>query len=125
MDNITLFSIKVHVYCNNTKLQLIYADVESSPEPNEDPLSTEDPSDPTPVDADDNEQVEVEPPTAAEIVQAGVQRGDLSDEGISVGREEIDEVEEQLVQQHVRATAITIVPILQINLCRKAHKCSE
>ena len=36
------------------------------------------------------------------MVQAGLQRGDLSDENISVDRREIDEVEEQLVQQHVR-----------------------
>ena len=85
---------------NNTKLQLIYADLESSPEPTEDPVSREDlilTNDPTPMDADDDtddEQMEVEPPTAEEIVQAGLQRGDLSDESISVDRWEIDEVEE-------------------------------
>ena len=42
---------------NNTKLQLIYADLESSSEPNEDPISTEDPiltNYPTPMDADDD-----------------------------------------------------------------------
>ena len=71
----------MHIYCkyNNTKLQLIYADLESTPEPNEDPVSREDPiliNDPTPMVAEDDtddEQVEVEPPTAEEIVQAGLQ----------------------------------------------------
>ena len=44
----------MNIYCNynNTKLQLIYADVESSPKPSEDPVSTKDPNDPTPMDAD-------------------------------------------------------------------------
>ena len=89
----------INLYC--ITITQSYADLESSPEPNEDPVSTEDP---IPMDADDqdDEQAEVEPPTAAEIVQAGLQRGDLSDENISVDRREIDEVEEQLVQQHVR-----------------------
>ena len=61
---------------NNTKLQLIYADLESSPEPNEDPVSREYPiltNDPTLMDADDDTDVEVESPTAEEIVQAGLQ----------------------------------------------------
>ena len=109
MNNvITLYYIMVQEYSyNNTKLQLIYADLESSPEPTEDPVSREDlilTNDPTPMDADDDtddEQMEVEPPTAEEIVQAGLLRGDLSDETISVDRREIDAVEEQLVQQHV------------------------
>ena len=81
----------MYVYCNynNTKLQLV---LESIPEPNEDPVSTQDPistNDPTPVDADNDtadEQAEVEPPTAAEIVEAGLQQGDLCDESISVDR---------------------------------------
>ena len=96
----------INLYC--ITITQSYADLESSPEPNEDPVSTEDPiltNDPTPMDAvddKDDEQAEVEPPTAAEMVQAGLQRGDLSDENISVDRREIDEVEEQLVQQHVR-----------------------
>ena len=66
----------MRIYCNynNTNLQLIYADLESSPEPDEDPDSTEYPNYPTLMDmpdADDDtdsEQAEVEPPTVAEIV---------------------------------------------------------
>ena len=52
------------------------------------------------MDADDDtddEQPEVEPPTAGEVVEVGLQRGDLSDESISIDRQE---VEEQLVQQY-------------------------
>ena len=63
----------MRIYCNYNNTN---ADLETSPEPNEDPVSTEDPNDPTAMDADDNtddEQVEVEPPTAAEIIQAGLQ----------------------------------------------------
>ena len=53
--------------------------MQNSPEPNKDPVSREDPTltnDPTPMDADydtDDKQVEVEPPTVEEIVQAGLQ----------------------------------------------------
>ena len=52
------------------------------------------------MNADDDEQVEVDPPTRAEMVQIVLQRGHLSDENISLDRRVIDEVEEQLVQQH-------------------------
>ena len=112
------------LHYNNTKLQLIYAGLESSPEQSEDPVtvSTEDPiltNDPTLMDADDDKddkQMDVEPPTSAEIVQAGLQRGDLSDENISVDR------------RGRRATGTTTCvrwvqlrlwsyPLLQINLC--------
>ena len=40
--------------------------------------------------------------TAAEVVQAGLQPGDLRNENITIDRREIDEVEEQLVQDHAR-----------------------
>ena len=54
-------------------------------------------------DTDEEEETEEkEPPTVAEVVQAGLQRGDLSDENITIDRREIDEVEEQLVQDHAR-----------------------
>lgn len=58
-------------------------------EPTDDPASTEDP---IPMDADgedtdeEEETEEEEPPTAAEVVQAGLQRGDLSDENITIDR---------------------------------------
>ena len=76
-----------------TMTSLIFTDLE----PTEDPVSTEVP---TPMDADDHIQPEVEPLTAVAVVQAGLQRGNLSDESISINRREIDEVEEQLVQQY-------------------------
>ena len=65
-------------------------------------------------DTDEEEETEEEdseePPTAAEVVQAGLQRGDLSDENITIDRREIDEVEEQLVQDYARdgCNAITV-----------------
>ena len=69
------------VQYNNTKLQLICADLESSPEQNEDPVSTEDPI----------------------LTKRDFRKAILV---MCVDRQEIDEVEEQLVQQ--RATAITV-----------------
>ena len=74
---------------NDTKLQVICADLESSPQ---DPVSTEDPiltNEPTPMDADDDtddKQAEVEPPRAVKILQAKLQRGNFYDESISVDR---------------------------------------
>ena len=44
-------------------------------------------------DTDKKVEVEKEPPTADEVVQAGLQRGDLSDESITIDRREMDEVE--------------------------------
>ena len=35
---------------------------------------------------EEEETEEEEPPTAAEVVQAGLQRGDLSDENITIDR---------------------------------------
>ena len=75
---------------------LIFTDLE----PTEDPVST---NYPTPMDADDHmddQQLEVEPLTAAEVAQAGLQLINLSDESISINRREIDEVKDQLLQQY-------------------------
>lgn len=49
-------------------------------------------------DDTDDKQVEVEPHTAAEVVQAGLQGSDLCCESIKLPW--IDKVEEQMVQQH-------------------------
>ena len=43
-----------------------------------------------------------EEPTAAEIVQAGVARGQLDKECVPIDQRELDEAEEQLIQQFVR-----------------------
>ena len=51
------------------------------------------------------------------MVQVGLQRGDLSDENITIDRREIDEVEEQLVQDYARdgCNAITEISMLYDN----------
>ena len=87
---------KIISHAMNVTLYNVWITITSSTdlEPTEDPVSTKDP---TPMDADDHmddEQPEVEPLTAAEVVQAGLQRDNLSDESISINRREIDEVEE-------------------------------
>ena len=59
-----------------------------------------DPPDDDPPAEDDNDEEDEESeaqPTAAEIVQAGVARGQLDKETVSIDQRELDEAEEQLI----------------------------
>ena len=58
------------------------------------------PDDDPPAEDDNEEELEAEP-TAAEIVQAGVARGQLDKESVPIDPRELDEAEERLIQQFV------------------------
>ena len=56
--------------------------------------------DPPAEDDDEEEEPEVQP-TAAEIVQAGVTRGQLDKETVPIDQRELDEAEQRFIQQFV------------------------
>ena len=89
----------------------IYVDLDtstaahSSDSPEDDEQLSLDPlvDDPQAEDDEDAEEEPVEEPTAAEIVEAGVSRGQLdSDTTIPVDQRAVDEAEERLIQQLVQ-----------------------
>ena len=86
----------------------MYVDLDTSAAPNdsdapeeeEEQLNLDPPVDGPPVeDNEDEEEEPVEEPTAAEIVCAGVARGQLDKETVPIDQRQLDEAEEQLIQQ--------------------------
>ena len=106
MATIIILSIQgitatIHIY--NT----MYVDLDTSAAPNssdpeeeEEQLNLDPPVNGPPVEDDEDEEEEpVKEPTAAEIVCAGVARGQLDKETVPIDQRQLDEAEEQLIQQ--------------------------